>query len=177
MSLTHLSSGQNGRHFVDDIFRCIFENGNFCILIKISMKFVPKGPIDNNPALVEPMLTRFTDAYMEHWGRWVKCVVVITFMGLSSAIALMCMTHDSADYQSTLVPVVSWCLQATNHNLSQCWFRSMPPHGVDRPQWVKTSRHRYMWIKEHITVTSPKRHGISNRRQLDCLFKAVFGHT
>ena len=40
---THLNSsppGQNGRHFADDIFRCIFVNGMFCILIKISLKFV-----------------------------------------------------------------------------------------------------------------------------------------
>ena len=43
---------QNGRHFTDDIFRCIFVNEKFCILIKISLKFVPKGPTDNNPALV-----------------------------------------------------------------------------------------------------------------------------
>ena len=46
----------------------------------MSLKFVPKGPIDNNPALVqlmrrigdkplaEPMLTRFTDAYKRHQG-------------------------------------------------------------------------------------------------------------
>ena len=47
-----ISPGQNGRHFADDIFRCIFVNGIFCILIKISLKFVHKGPIDNNPALV-----------------------------------------------------------------------------------------------------------------------------
>ena len=44
--------GQNSRHFTDDIFRCIFVNEKFCILIKISLKFVPKGPIDNNPSLV-----------------------------------------------------------------------------------------------------------------------------
>ena len=44
--------GQNGRHVADDIFRCIFMNEKFYILIKISLKFVPKGPIDNNPALV-----------------------------------------------------------------------------------------------------------------------------
>ena len=44
--------GQNVRRFTDDIFRCIFVNENICILIKISLKFVPKGPIDNNPALV-----------------------------------------------------------------------------------------------------------------------------
>ena len=44
--------GPNGRHFADDIFRCIFVNEKFCILIKISLKLLPKGPIDNNPALV-----------------------------------------------------------------------------------------------------------------------------
>ena len=36
----------------DDIFRCIFVNEKFCILIKTSLMFVPKGTIDNNPALV-----------------------------------------------------------------------------------------------------------------------------
>ena len=46
------SPGQNGRHFTDDIFRCIFMNEKFCILIKIPLKFVHKGPIDSNPALV-----------------------------------------------------------------------------------------------------------------------------
>ena len=29
-----------------------FDDEKFCILIKISLKFVPKGPIDNNLALV-----------------------------------------------------------------------------------------------------------------------------
>ena len=36
----------------DDIFKCVFLNENICILIKISLNFVPKVPIDNNPALV-----------------------------------------------------------------------------------------------------------------------------
>ena len=72
--------GQNGNHFTDNIFRCIFVNEKFHILTKISLKFVPKGPNDNNPVLVqimawrqigdkplfEPMLTWFTDAYMRH---------------------------------------------------------------------------------------------------------------
>ena len=51
-ALTHLPPGQNYRHSADDIFRGIFVNEKFCDLIKISMKFVPKGPIDNIPALV-----------------------------------------------------------------------------------------------------------------------------
>ena len=46
---------QNGRHFPDDIFKCIFLNENVWISIKISLKFVPKGPINNNPALVHIM--------------------------------------------------------------------------------------------------------------------------
>ena len=55
-------------------------NEKFCILIQISLKFVPKGPIDNSSALVrvmawhqidakplsEPMLTQFTDVYLRH---------------------------------------------------------------------------------------------------------------
>ena len=46
---------QDGRHFADDIFTCIFFNENCYILIKFSLKFLRKGPIDNNPALVQIM--------------------------------------------------------------------------------------------------------------------------
>ena len=37
--------GQNGCHFADDIFRCIFVSEKICILIEISLKFVSKGPM------------------------------------------------------------------------------------------------------------------------------------
>ena len=50
--LNSLAPGKNGHHFADDIFRCIFMNEKFWILIKISLKFVPKGQIHINPALV-----------------------------------------------------------------------------------------------------------------------------
>ena len=43
---------------MDDIFNCIFFNENVSIAIKISLKFVPKGPIDNIPALVQIMAWR-----------------------------------------------------------------------------------------------------------------------
>ena len=43
---------QNDRHFPDDIFKWIFLNENVWILINISLKFVPKGLINNIPALV-----------------------------------------------------------------------------------------------------------------------------
>ena len=64
----------------DDVFKCNFLNENVWIPIKISLKFVPKGPINNIPALVqimawrrtgdkplsEPMMTHFNDTYMRH---------------------------------------------------------------------------------------------------------------
>ena len=57
-------------------------NEKLCISIRISLKLVPKGPIDNKSALVqamacrltgdkplpEPTLTQLADAYMRHYG-------------------------------------------------------------------------------------------------------------
>ena len=67
-------------------FICNLINEKFCIFNRISLKIVPKGSIDNESVLVRGltwrrigdkplpglMLTHFTDAYMRHWGRWVK---------------------------------------------------------------------------------------------------------
>ena len=41
--------------FADDILKCIFWNKNVWIAIKISLKFVPGGLINNIPALVQIM--------------------------------------------------------------------------------------------------------------------------
>ena len=80
MRLTHLPLDKKAAILTVVIFKCIFLNENIWIWIKNSLKFVPKGPINNIPALVqimawrrpgdktlsEPMLTLFTDAYMQH---------------------------------------------------------------------------------------------------------------
>ena len=61
----------------NNIFKCIFVNENDRIPIQISMKFIPRSPMDNKPALVqviawcwtgdkplpEPMMTQFIDIY------------------------------------------------------------------------------------------------------------------
>ena len=71
---------QNRRYFADHVFKCNFLNENVWIPIKFSLKFVPKGPINNIPAVVqvmawrrtgdkplsEPMMTQLNDAYMRH---------------------------------------------------------------------------------------------------------------
>ena len=79
---------QNGCHFADDIFKCIFLNKNVWIPIKISLKFVPKGPINNIPALVqimawrrpgykllsEPMMVSLPTHICVTRPQWVKCI-------------------------------------------------------------------------------------------------------
>ena len=70
--------------------------------------------------------------------RYVICkrFLVIDGWGISCEIALIWMSLDFTDDQSTLFQVMAWCCQATSHYLSQCWPRSLSPYGVTRPQWV-----------------------------------------
>ena len=42
----------------DDISKCIFLNENGRISIQISLKFVPRSPIDNKSALIQVMAWR-----------------------------------------------------------------------------------------------------------------------
>ena len=48
-------TGQNGRHFANNIFKCIFMNEEFYILFRISLKFVSKGGIDDSSTVVRVM--------------------------------------------------------------------------------------------------------------------------
>ena len=57
-NLITLRPRQNGRHFADDILKCISLNENVWIPIEISLKFIPTGPIDTIPALVQIMAWR-----------------------------------------------------------------------------------------------------------------------
>ena len=58
--------------FSDNIFKWIFLNENIWISIKISLKFVPKGLINNIPALVQIMAWRCPgDKSWSEQTRWV----------------------------------------------------------------------------------------------------------
>ena len=65
----------NGQHFADSIFKCIFSNENVLISIKISLKFVPKGPINNIPALLRWWLgaDQAISHYLNHWWFYHQC--------------------------------------------------------------------------------------------------------
>ena len=58
---------QNGRHFPDDIFKCIFLNENIGISLKMSLKFIPKGPVNNITALVRLGAGQWTSHYLNQW--------------------------------------------------------------------------------------------------------------
>ena len=49
---------QNGHQFTDDIIKYIFLNENVWVSIKISLEFVPRGPVNNTPVLVQIMTWR-----------------------------------------------------------------------------------------------------------------------
>ena len=157
-----LGPRQNGRHFADDTFNRIFVNENVRISIKFSLKFVPKGSINNIPALVQimawrrpgdkplsgPMMVRLQTHICVTRPQWVnsfernfryavfKRILVLDGWGISCEIALVWMSLDFTDDQSTLVQVMAWWRQATSHYLSQCWPRSLSAYGFTRPQRV-----------------------------------------
>ena len=56
--LNTLRPRQSGHHFAHDIFKRIFLKENVRISIEMSLKFVPKSPNDNIPALFQIMAWR-----------------------------------------------------------------------------------------------------------------------
>ena len=101
---------QNGRHFADDNFKHIFLNENVRISSKISLKFVPNGPINNIPALVqimawrrpgdkplsEPMMVRLSTHIYVTRAQWVKPLSVMIYL----------MRSGSVDHEVGRVPVI-----------------------------------------------------------------------
>ena len=52
-AINTLRPRQNGCHFPDNFFKCIFFHENIWVSIKISLTFVSRAPINNIPALVQ----------------------------------------------------------------------------------------------------------------------------
>ena len=98
--LNTLRPTQNGRHFPDDIFKWLFLNVNGWIPIKISLKFVRKGPVNNIAVLVEilawrrsgdkPLSETMVVILPTHIcvtrPQWVKIIIIVTQSIFWSAI-------------------------------------------------------------------------------------------
>ena len=83
--------------------------------------------------------------------------------GISYEIAIRWMLPELTDDKSTLVQVMAWCRQATNHYLSQCWPRSISPNAVTRPQWAKLAMEASLQWRHN------GRYGVSNHQPHYCL--------
>ena len=96
---------QNGRHFAENIFKCIYLNENAWIYRKISLKFIPNVRIYNIPSLVqimawhrpgakpfsEPIMVILSTHICVTRPQWVKKVkisdCIIISVGLSSCLS------------------------------------------------------------------------------------------
>ena len=89
---------QNGSHFADDTFKCIFFNENVRISIGISLKFVPKSPIKNIPegSQLWSMLGN---------GYWKIQIVQIAYMSLDLNDPIRFQEIALGNFQPTKQPV------------------------------------------------------------------------
>ena len=78
---------KDGRHFADNSFECIFLNENVLISIKISLKFVLKGPINNIPALLQIM------AWRRPGDKPLSEPMMVSFLSIYASLSLNELTH------------------------------------------------------------------------------------
>ena len=113
---------QDGCCLPDDIFKCIFFNENVLILVKISLKFVPKVPSNYIPALVQIMAWRRAgDKPLSG----PVMVSLLTHICITRPQWVNSLWHSDAIWWhkscSALAQVMDCWLTAPSHYLIQCW--------------------------------------------------------
>ena len=139
LTLNTLRLRQNGRLFSDDIFKCIFLNENGRILIKISLKFVPKVPINNIPALVQIMAWR-------HPGD-----KPLSELMMVSLLTHICVTRPQwvKSFWVSAWNLVEWCRVPWSRMLKRV------PTGSGKPGKIKFSGKVMELGKSHTDKSSP----------------------
>ena len=79
-------------------------------------------------------------------------------------IALMWMPQNPSDDKQTLVELMAYFHQATNHYLHNCWPRSMSPYSTTRPLWINVHEiymslndnklPKWMWGTQYLTMAT-----------------------
>ena len=130
---------QNGCHFPDDIINCIFLTENVWISIKISMKIVPKGPINNIPSLVQIMA----------WRRSGDKPLSETIM--ANLLTHICVTRPQWFNPCTESKKFVWLITAFRKDIALCFNTdSSKPLLVLIHKWILNS---YMYISMcHLTI-------------------------
>ena len=87
LMINMLRPRQNGRHFADAVFNCIFLNENVWISLMILLKFVPNVPINNIPVLpgsdnyLKPIMVNILTHICVTWPQWVNPLRAELFCG------------------------------------------------------------------------------------------------
>ena len=116
---------QHGRHFADDTFKRIFLDENVAISIKISLKFIYKGPINNILALVQIMADQATSHYLNQW--WVVYWRIYASPGLNE---LKPAAYTQPEDVRWLTPFILACLflcMSDRLSVSRCPFSRIFP--------------------------------------------------
>ena len=151
--ISTLRPRRNEQHFADDIFKRIFFNENIWILTKISLKFVPKGPINNFTALVqimawrrpgdkplsEPMMVSFPTHICVTRAQWVNLTwQVVTIYNATSrkpvlspnSLQYLCSRQRSKEniwQQSKIICILCWL---PNYSFGISNFAAWPPFAI-----------------------------------------------
>ena len=136
-----LGPRQNSRHFPDDTFKRIFLNENVRISNKISLKFVPKFPIDNIPALVQKMAWRRPGD-----------------KPLSEPMMVKLPTH-------VCVTRPQWVYNNDNNNTNSCRSENGSPSEMLRPHW------QFRQLSVDVNISRPPQNGRHLVHYMfDCIF-------
>ena len=138
ISINTLRQRQNGHHFAEDTFKCISLNENVWISIKMSRKFVPKGPINNIPSLVQIMVWCH---YLNQW--WLNYWHIYESLGLneltirnpmvrSISVQVHRLVIGYTHHEANLVPVKMWTRVITGfvHHEVNLFPVTMLPNGL-----------------------------------------------
>ena len=148
LCINTLRPRQNGSLFADDTFKRIFFNEHIRISIKISLKFVPKGLINNIAALVQIMA----------WRR--PGDTPLSEPTMVRSLTHICVTRPQ--WVKGKHPMVGWC-ESGDHLLAsgggiRCRRRRIPT--PDASKWSPDSHHptsayfpfirTYLWNKQQL---------------------------
>ena len=123
-----LRQRQNGRHFADDLFKCIFLNENVWMSsIEISLKFVPKCWINNIPALVQMM------AWRRPGDKPLSEPMMVIMRTSMSPPLLVKGPHETDRHTAVYVPQIV----TNSYNIITVPCNNPPGHSFESPQETK----------------------------------------
>ena len=179
-NLNTLRPRQNGRHFADDICKCIFLSENLWSSLRNSLKFVPKVRINNITALVqimawrrsgdkplsEPMVTSSLTHICVTRPQWVKFVSVLTVTQSRRIWVNECReSKQKIDITKTKQSNAKQCAYFCRHLLStnQCqngpwcpfYWHDLTAFSI----WISNYIHGFIWD----AITYPYSNLIKNR--------------